>query len=87
MLSRVDPGLRAPQALCMCPTRELVIQNRDVATKMAKFAGISIATTADDEAYASKEPVRSQLVIGTPGRVKNWVTKRFLALDRLQVLV
>ncbi|GMP93363.1 hypothetical protein CsSME_00043232 [Camellia sinensis var. sinensis] len=26
MLSRVDPKLTAPQALCICPTRELVIQ-------------------------------------------------------------
>lgn len=26
MLSRVDPSLRAPQALCICPTRELAIQ-------------------------------------------------------------
>lgn len=30
MLSRVDPGLRLPQALCMCPTRELVVQNLQV---------------------------------------------------------
>lgn len=26
MLSRVDPNLKFPQALCVCPTRELVIQ-------------------------------------------------------------
>lgn len=26
MLSRVDPNLKAPQALCVCPTRELAIQ-------------------------------------------------------------
>ncbi|KAJ0503333.1 putative RNA helicase [Helianthus annuus] len=26
MLSRVDPKLGAPQALCVCPTRELAIQ-------------------------------------------------------------
>jgi len=26
MLSRVDPNLHAPQALCICPTRELAIQ-------------------------------------------------------------
>lgn len=25
ILSRVDPKLKAPQALCVCPTRELVI--------------------------------------------------------------
>lgn len=28
MLSRVDPKLQAPQALCICPTRELAIQVR-----------------------------------------------------------
>jgi ATP-dependent RNA helicase DDX19/DBP5 len=28
MLSRVDPTLQAPQALCICPTRELAIQVR-----------------------------------------------------------
>ncbi|XP_061367453.1 DEAD-box ATP-dependent RNA helicase 38-like [Gastrolobium bilobum] len=27
MLSRVDPKLQAPQAFCICPTRELAIQN------------------------------------------------------------
>jgi ATP-dependent RNA helicase DDX19/DBP5 len=26
MLSRVDPTLHAPQAICICPTRELAIQ-------------------------------------------------------------
>ena len=26
MLSRVDPNLKAPQALCICPTRELAMQ-------------------------------------------------------------
>jgi ATP-dependent RNA helicase DDX19/DBP5 len=26
MLSRVDPNMKAPQALCICPTRELAIQ-------------------------------------------------------------
>lgn len=28
MLTRVDPNLKAPQALCICPTRELAIQVR-----------------------------------------------------------
>ena len=26
MLTRVDPNLAAPQAICICPTRELAIQ-------------------------------------------------------------
>jgi ATP-dependent RNA helicase DDX19/DBP5 len=38
MLSRVDPSRREPQALCACPTRELVLQNLMVLQKMAKCA-------------------------------------------------
>ncbi|KAJ4867755.1 DEAD-box ATP-dependent RNA helicase 38 [Raphanus sativus] len=41
MLSRVDPNLRQPQALCICPTRELAIQNMEVLQKMGKFTGIT----------------------------------------------
>ena len=43
MLSRVDPSLQALQALCICPTRELAIQNMQVMEKMGKYAKISIA--------------------------------------------
>ena len=46
MLSRVDPSLQAPQALCVCPTRELVIQNVDVLQRMAKYTQISAISTA-----------------------------------------
>ena len=39
MLARVDPGVQAPQALCVCPTRELVVQNQMVLERMGKFTG------------------------------------------------
>lgn len=32
MLSRVDPQQQVPQALCICPTRELVVQNLQVSS-------------------------------------------------------
>ncbi|KAK8611234.1 hypothetical protein V6N13_131294 [Hibiscus sabdariffa] len=41
MLSRVDPKLKAPQAFCICPTRELAIQNVEVLRKMGKHTGIT----------------------------------------------
>lgn len=46
MLSRVDPAVSKPQALCMCPTRELVVQNAQVLRKMATHTRITCATTA-----------------------------------------
>ena len=41
--SRVDPRLNKPQALCMCPTRELVVQNLNVLNRMAKYTGIRVS--------------------------------------------
>ena len=39
MLSRVDAGVKSPQALCVCPTRELVVQNQMVLERMGKYTG------------------------------------------------
>ncbi|KIY98014.1 hypothetical protein MNEG_9945 [Monoraphidium neglectum] len=49
MLSRVDPALHVPQALCMCPTRELVLQNLHVVRRMAKYTAIQAVSTADED--------------------------------------
>lgn len=46
MLSRVDPKLAQPQALCVCPTRELVVQNLQVLERMGRHAGITATSTA-----------------------------------------
>jgi hypothetical protein len=46
MLSRMDPQLAQPQALCVCPTRELVVQNLQVLERMGRHAGITATSTA-----------------------------------------
>ena len=48
MLSRVDPAQRTPQALCLCPTRELVVQNVMVTQKMGRHTGVQVESTADE---------------------------------------
>jgi hypothetical protein len=47
--TRVDPTLRCTQALCMCPTRELVVQNLQVLRRMAKYTAITAVSTADEQ--------------------------------------
>lgn len=39
-------GLNLPQALCVCPTRELVVQNQMVLERMGKFTGARHSLTA-----------------------------------------
>ncbi|KAF6151209.1 hypothetical protein GIB67_037417 [Kingdonia uniflora] len=89
MLSRVDPNVKAPQALCICPTRELAIQNLEVLTKMAKHTGITAtcAIPMDRDASSARQVVTDQVVIGTPGTTKGWVAKGKLSIREMKILV
>lgn len=46
MLSRVDENVQQTQAMCLCPTRELVIQNLEVLQKMGRHTQIQATSTA-----------------------------------------
>ncbi|XP_057424292.1 DEAD-box ATP-dependent RNA helicase 38 [Lotus japonicus] len=92
MLSRVDPKLQAPQALCICPTRELAIQNIEVLRKMGKYTGISsecaVPMDSRDVIPINKRPpVMAHVVIGTPGTIKKWISFKKLGVARLKILV
>lgn len=90
MLSRVDPGLPKPQALCLCPTRELVLQNVEVLRKMATHTGITVAHSAGatekrgaPPSATRMAPLSDQVVIATPGTVTGWLTRRTLPARRV----
>jgi len=85
MLSRVDVDLKEPQSLCLCPTRELVLQNLSVAKKMGKYTDITYFSTA--ETLDRYEKCRGQVVFGTHGRLSNWVGRRQFGLNHIKVLV
>lgn len=86
MLSRVDPKIGMPQALCICPTRELVLQNVQVLTKMAKYTGIRCTDTAS--VGVGRIPViADQVVIGTIGKLKNWIGNRTLPVKNIRIVV
>eukprot|EP01018_Ginkgo_biloba_P040532 Gb_30740 [translate_table: standard] len=92
MLSRVDPKVAAPQALCVCPTRELAIQNQEVLLKMGTHTGINsvCAVPTDTGNYVStsrRGPVNEQIVIGTPGTLKKWMSTRVLSTRFINILV
>ncbi|CAA3017139.1 dead-box atp-dependent rna helicase 38 [Olea europaea subsp. europaea] len=99
MLSRVDPKLEAPQALCICPTRELAIQvcrlsfsNMEVLLKMGKYTGITseLAIPADSANYISihkRPPITAQVIIGTPGTISKWVIAKKLGVSQMKILV
>ncbi|WVZ15086.1 hypothetical protein V8G54_012652 [Vigna mungo] len=91
MLSRVDPKVQAPQALCVCPTRELANQNIEVLRKMGKYTGIAsecaVPTDSNALSIAKRAPIMAQVVIGTPGTIKKWMSFKKLGAARLKILV
>ncbi|PIA64933.1 hypothetical protein AQUCO_00100416v1 [Aquilegia coerulea] len=91
MLSRVDPNLKEVQALCICPTRELAIQNMDVLKKMGKYTGITSFPAIPSGSARIPIPrmaeIKDQVVIGTPGRIRDLMSSKKLNTSHLKVLV
>ena len=87
---RVNADMSRPQAMCICPTRELVIQNTGVLQKMAARTDppILVRNTAEQEERIRGQrppPISEHIIIGTPGTLENWISRRRLPLDGMQV--
>jgi len=85
MLSRIDASLKVPQALCVSPTRELARQIFDVATTMGKFTTIVPCLIVPEEKLPKR--IESQLIIGTPGKIQDLITRRQLDVRGIKIFV
>ncbi|MDQ2786286.1 MAG: DEAD/DEAH box helicase, partial [Chloroflexota bacterium] len=89
MLERIDRAIRDPQALVLCPTRELAIQ---VAGAMHQLGRYHHATTLpiyggqpiDRQLRALSHGV--QIVVGTPGRVMDHMRRGTLDLSNVKMV-
>ncbi|MCL0120939.1 DEAD/DEAH box helicase [Corynebacterium pygosceleis] len=92
ILSRIDPSVKAPQALVLAPTRELALQVADAFQSFADHIGnrISILPIYGGQAYGVQlSGLRrgAQIVVGTPGRVIDHLQKGSLDISGLRYLV
>lgn len=78
------------QGLIITPTRELAIQIRDEAEKIAEITPITILAAyggQDVNAQMSKLKGKVQLVIGTPGRILDHIRRETIDFSDLKTLV
>jgi ATP-independent RNA helicase DbpA len=90
-LHKLNPTLFAVQALVLCPTRELADQVANELRRLARGIGnVKIVTLTGGVAMrpqiASLE-FGAHIVVGTPGRVRDHLSRRTLDLARVQTLV
>ncbi|KAK1922232.1 P-loop containing nucleoside triphosphate hydrolase protein [Papiliotrema laurentii] len=74
MLSRVDPAIVAPQAICLAPSRELARQIQEVVDRIGQFTQIS-TFLAVPQAWKRGVKIDKHILIGTPGTVLDMLTR------------
>src|SRR6202162_309789 len=90
LVERIARDKRVVQALVLVPTRELAIQVNAVLGKLASSRRLSTALLVGGRPYGNQiSALRygSQIVIGTPGRVKDHLDCGSLVLSQLRVCV
>ena len=90
VLQKIDPNLKACQALILAPTRELAQQISKVVIAIGDFMSIEChaciggTSVRDDMKSLQDGP---QVVVGTPGRVADMIQRRFLKTDNMKMFV
>jgi superfamily II DNA/RNA helicase len=89
-LARMDPMLKAPQALVLCPTRELAKQSEAVAVGLSRYLGIKVHSATggppiSDDIRAIQ--MGAQFIVGTPGRIYDLIRKNALRLHDMRIIV
>ncbi|XP_027523835.1 ATP-dependent RNA helicase DDX19B [Corapipo altera] len=89
MLSRVEPGNKYPQCLCLSPTYELALQTGKVIEQMGNFyPELKLAYAVRGNKLERGQKISEQIVIGTPGTVLDWCSKlKFIDPKKIKVFV
>ncbi|HEY2344962.1 MAG TPA: ATP-dependent RNA helicase DbpA [Xanthomonadaceae bacterium] len=91
LLSRLDAGTTAVQALVLCPTRELADQVAKEIRRLARCVpNIKVLTLCGGIPLGPQVASLAHpphVVVGTPGRIQDLLAKKALALDAVGVLV
>ncbi|GMF48115.1 unnamed protein product [Phytophthora fragariaefolia] len=87
MLYRVDVNVKAPQAVCVGPTRELVRQIMAVVNAMGKFIGVDTFLAIPGNDLARGETLKAQVIVGTPGKVEGMIKKKQLDTRSVKIFV
>jgi ATP-independent RNA helicase DbpA len=91
ILQKIDLSLRRPQALVLCPTRELAVQvAREIRRVGRKLPGLGVAVLTGGQPVGAQIPtlrMGSHIAVGTPGRVLDHLKRQSLDLRRASTVV
>lgn len=90
IIERVFTDNNKTQALVLCPTRELAVQTTEVFRKLSPGSKIrTVSVYGGQSATVQIRALRAgaQIVVGTPGRVKDLINRNVLKLQNVRTVV
>ncbi|MBF7074063.1 ATP-dependent RNA helicase DbpA [Glaciecola sp. MH2013] len=91
LLSKIDVLAKSPQALIMCPTRELAEQVAEqirlVGKRMSNLKVVSLVGGMPMGPQIVSLRYGASVVVGTPGRIMDHIGKRTVSLKKVNTLV
>ena len=91
IIEQCDPDNRKPQAIVLCPTRELSIQVAEEIKRLSKYKKnifvlpVYGGQPINRQINALKKGI--QIIVGTPGRVMDHIRRKTLKLDNIKMMV
>ena len=91
IIQQIDPALAKPQALILCPTRELCLQIAEELTRLTEFLP-EIRTIALYGGQPIEKQIRrlregAQILVATPGRMQDHMDHRTVDVRKIAVAV
>jgi translation initiation factor 4A len=89
-LSTIDPTIKAPQILVICPTRELSQQTEHVAEAIGHYMNIKVlSATGGNQVRHDITLLKNgaQFIVGTPGRIFDLIRRGDLGLEHIKYLI
>jgi ATP-independent RNA helicase DbpA len=91
LLAKLDSSRFAPQALVLCPTRELAEQISEVTRQLARTTeNLKVLTlTGGSSTRTQQESLArgAHVIVGTPGRIEDHIRRASLSFENLNTLV
>lgn len=74
-----------PQAVCICPTRELAKQNEQVISQLGRYLPVEVLLAVPGQEIPRN--AACHVVVGTPGKMLNLIQKRVVDTSGVRVFV
>ncbi len=90
IFQRLDLAVHEPQALVVCPTRELALQVAGEAERFGRPLGVSTVVAYGGTSTGGQKQALGEgrhLVVATPGRLLDFINSAWLSLRKLRYLV